>query len=103
MTRSLFWFGVAFGLALAPAGNAAEIGVTAQKITIGQSAPVTGNNKDLGNEIRLGALAAFNQANKSGGIGGRQIELITLDDVNDVQKAIANTDVLIKQGQVFAL
>ena len=104
MTRLLlFWFGVAFGLALAPAGNAAETGVTAQKITIGQSAPVTGNNKDLGNEIRLGALAAFNQANKSGGIGGRQIELITLDDVNDVQKAIANTDVLIKQGQVFAL
>ena len=103
MTRSLFWFGVAFGLALAPAGNAAETGVTAQKITIGQSAPVTGNNKDLGNEIRLGALAAFNQANKSGGIGGRQIELITLDDVNDVQKAIANTDVLLKQGQVFAL
>ena len=103
MTRLLFWFGVAFGLALAPAGNAAETGVTAQKITIGQSAPVTGNNKDLGNEIRLGALAAFNQANKSGGIGGRQIELITLDDVNDVQKAIANTDVLLKQGQVFAL
>ena len=103
MTRSLFWFGVAFGLALAPAGNAAEVGVTAQKITIGQSAPVSGNNKDLGNEIRLGALAAFNQANKSGGIGGRQIELITLDDVNDVQKAIANTDVLLKQGQVFAL
>ena len=103
MTRLLFWFGVAFGLALAPAGYAAETGVTAQKITIGQSAPVTGNNKDLGNEIRLGALAAFNQANKSGGIGGRQIELITLDDVNDVQKAIANTDVLIKQGQVFAL
>lgn len=103
MKRTLFWFGIAFGLALAQTGNAAENGVTSQKITIGQSAPVTGNNKDLGNEIRLGALAAFNQINKSGGIGGRQIELVTLDDANDVQKAIANTDMLIKQGQVFAL
>ena len=103
MKRSLFWFGIVFGLALAQAGNAAENGVTSQKITIGQSAPVTGNNKDLGNEIRLGAIAAFNRANKSGGIGGRQIELVTLDDVNDVQKAIANTDMLIKQAQVFAL
>ena len=82
---------------------AAETGITAQKIIIGQSAPLTGNNKDLGLEIRLGALAAFNQVNKAGGVGGRQIDLMTLDDVNDVQKAIANTEVLMKQGQVFAL
>ena len=78
-------------------------GVTAQKILIGQSAPLTGNNKDLGLEIRLGAQAAFTMVNKAGGIGGRQIELVTLDDVNDVQKAIANTDKLIKENQVFAL
>ncbi len=78
-------------------------GVTAQKILIGQSAPTTGGNKDLGNEIRLGALAAFNLVNKAGGVGGRQIELVTLDDGNDVQKAIANTDKLLKEDQVFAL
>ena len=82
---------------------AAETGITPQKIIIGQSAPLTGNNKDLGLEIRLGALAAFNQVNKAGGVGGRQIELTTLDDANDVQKAIANTEVLMKQGHVFAL
>ena len=85
------------------AAAAAETGVTAQKIIIGQSAPLTGNNKDLGIEIRLGALAAFNQINMAGGVGGRQIELTTLDDVNDVQKAIANTDALLKQHQAFAL
>ena len=49
-------------------------GVTAQKILIGQSAPTTGGNKDLGNEIRLGAVAAFTMVNKAGGVGGRQIE-----------------------------
>ncbi len=93
----------ALGGWLSSGAMAAETGVTAQKIIIGQSVPLTGNNKDLGIEIRLGALAAFNQANKAGGVGGRQIELTTLDDVNDVQKAIANTEVLMKQGQVFAL
>ncbi len=93
----------ALGGWLSSGAMAAETGVTAQKIIIGQSVPLTGTNKDLGIEIRLGALAAFNQANKAGGVGGRQIELTTLDDVNDVQKAIANTEVLMKQGQVFAL
>ena len=90
-------------LLLSASVNAADPGITSQKILIGQSAPLSGNNKDLGNEIRLGALAAFTQVNKGGGVGGRQIELVTLDDVNDVAKAAANTDTLIKQNQVFAL
>lgn len=90
-------------LLLSTSAGAADPGITAQKILIGQSAPLSGNNKDLGNEIRLGALAAFTQANKAGGVGGRQIELTTLDDVNDIAKAAANTDALIKQNQVFAL
>ena len=85
------------------AGVGAEPGITPTKIMIGQSAPLSGNNKDLGNEIRLGALAAFTHANKSGGVGGRQLELTTLDDVNDIAKATANTEALIKQNQVFAL
>lgn len=97
LTRMAILFMLCSGAALA------EPGVTSQKIIIGQSAPISGNNKDLGNEIRLGALAAFAQANKAGGIGGRQIELTTLDDVNDVAKATANTEKLIKQDQVFAL
>ena len=97
--------GFALGCAVLAVGSSATFaqGVTAQKIIIGQSAPTTGGNKDLGNEIRLGAVAAFAVANKAGGVGGRQIELVTLDDVNDVQKAIANTDKLIKENQVFAL
>jgi len=46
--------------------------------------------------------AAFTAANKSGGIGGRKIELVTLDDKYEPVPCKENTLKLIKQG-VFAL
>ncbi len=65
-------------------------------ILIGQSAPLSGANKDLGVDIRDGALAYFRKVNEAGGVNGRKIELETLDDANVVQRAGENTQKLIE-------
>ncbi|MBL8381230.1 MAG: ABC transporter substrate-binding protein [Burkholderiales bacterium] len=80
------------------AGHAA-----AQAILIGQSVPLSGSNKELGEEIRDGALAFFKRVNEAGGVGGRRIELITLDDGNDTKVAAENGRKLIEERDVLAL
>jgi branched-chain amino acid transport system substrate-binding protein len=78
-------------------------GVTATSVAIGQSAPLSGPNAELGNDIRNGAVAYFRKVNESGGIYGRKIELTTLDDANQVSRAEANTKKLVEEQAVFAL
>lgn len=58
---------------------------------VGQSAPLTGSNAAFGKDIRDGALAYFKSVNARGGVGGKNIELVTLDDANDRKTAGANT------------
>lgn len=78
-------------------------GVSANRILIGQSAPLTGANAELGNDIRNGALAYFARVNAAGGVHGRRLELVTLDDANQVPRAGENTRRLVEEQQVFAL
>jgi ABC-type branched-subunit amino acid transport system substrate-binding protein len=86
------------------AANAQQVpGVTAKTIVIGQSTPLTGSNAELGNDIRNGALAYLQKVNDAGGVHGRRIELVTLDDGNTVPRAEANTKKLVEEQGVFAL
>jgi ABC-type branched-subunit amino acid transport system substrate-binding protein len=78
-------------------------GVTARSIVVGQSTPLTGSNAELGNDIRNGALAYLQKINDAGGIHGRRIELVTLDDDNKEPRAEANTRKLVEEQGVFAL
>src|SRR5258705_2103419 len=78
-------------------------GVTATTITIGQSAPLSGSNQELGQDIRNGALAYFKKLNDAGGVHGRKLELTTIDDANQVPRAEANTKTLVEETGVFAL
>ena len=72
-------------------------------ILIGQSVPLSGANKDLGVDIRDGALAYFRKVNEAGGVNGRRIELESIDDGNVVKRAGENTQKLIEESGVFAL
>ena len=72
-------------------------------ILIGQSVPLSGANKDLGVDIRDGALAYFRKVNEAGGVNGRRIELESIDDGNVVKRAGENTQKLIDESGVFAL
>ena len=78
-------------------------GVSASTIVIGQSAPLSGANAELGNDIRNGALAYFRKVNEAGGVHGRKIELASLDDGNTVPRAEENTKKLVEEQGVFAL
>src|SRR5436853_6068978 len=82
---------------------AAAAAAQAQPIVFGQSAPLTGANAELGNDIRAGALAYFRKVNEAGGVHGHKLELVTLDDANQVPRPEANTRALVEQKHVFAL
>jgi len=99
MMRSL----IATTVFLTSLGALAENGITDQSVLIGQSAALTGPAQGLGLEMRSGALLYFNQINASGGINGRKIQLESLDDGYEPDKAAANTKKLIQDSKVFAL
>lgn len=75
----------------------------AQDIVIGQSAPLTGGNAELGNDIRNGALAYFRKVNEAGGLPQGKIKLVTLDDRNDTKLSGENTQKLVGEHQAVAL
>ena len=58
----------------------AEPGVTDSSITIGMSSPFSGPNGAYGIDMRQTIEAYFNQVNKVGGINGRKLTLVALDD-----------------------
>jgi branched-chain amino acid transport system substrate-binding protein len=92
------------GVAAAACALAQQVpGVSATRVLVGQSAPLTGANAELGNDIRNGALAYFARVNAAGGVHGRKIELLTVDDANQVPRAEANTKKLVEEDGVFAL
>ncbi|MYA07936.1 MAG: ABC transporter substrate-binding protein [Holophagales bacterium] len=78
-------------------------GVTAERILFGQSAAFSGPAAELGRGMRLGIQAAFKEANDAGGVHGRRLELVTVDDGYEPEAAITNTRRLIEDEGVFAL
>lgn len=91
-------------LALCPAGAAhADPGVSADKIVFGQAAPLEGPAAALGVGMQQGLMAAFEEANKAGGVNGRKLELISINDGYEPEKSIAATNTLINDNKVFAL
>lgn len=72
-------------------------------ILVGQSAPLTGGNAELGNDIRNGALAYFKKVNDAGGLAQGKLKLVTLDDRNDTKLSAANTQQLVVGQEVVAL
>ena len=89
-------------VAIAAARALADPGVTDDHIVFGQSAAFSGPAQELGTDMRLGIQTAFGEANARGGVHGRRLELLSLDDAYEPEGAIANTRQLIDEG-VFAL
>ena len=90
-------------LATALGTQAAETGVSADEIRIGQFAAQTGPAAELGKRMQLGILAHFAAVNSAGGIHGRKLKLISRDDGYEPEKAIAAVKALIEEDKVFAL
>ena len=82
---------------------AAENGVTDNSIVLGQSAALSGPAASLGTEMRDGANVYFRHINSQGGVHGRQIRLISLDDGYEPARTVPNTQLLLNEHKVFAL
>ncbi len=90
-------------LATALGTQAAETGVSADEIRIGQFAAQTGPAAELGKRMQLGILAHFAAVNSAGGIHGRKLKLISRDDGYEPEKAVSAVKALIEEDKVFAL
>ena len=90
-------------LLLAPWPSMAANGVYADKIVFGQSACLSGPNRDLGRHYRAGILVAFGERNALGGIDGRSLELITRDDGYEPVQAAANAQRFVAEDNVLAV
>ena len=76
--------------------------VHADEINIGMSTALTGPAQALGQGMKRGVEAYFNQANKAG-INGNTIKLIALDDGYEPAKAGPNMRKLIDENKVLAV
>ena len=77
-------------------------GVFPDSIVFGQSAVLSGENRELGVNMNLGVRAAFDEANRAGGIHGRALRLVLEDDRYEAELAVEKTRTLIAHG-VFGL
>ena len=82
---------------------AAEVGVSGDMILFGQAAALEGPSSALGQGMRQGILAAFEEINAKGGIFGRRLKLISRDDGYDPDRSASQTSKLIEDDKVFAL
>jgi branched-chain amino acid transport system substrate-binding protein len=75
----------------------------AAPLIVGQSAALTGPQAGFGTAIRDGLQAALASVNRNGGIHGRPVQLVSLDDQGDKAKTEANVAQLAGNPRVVGL
>ncbi|PWF48458.1 ABC transporter substrate-binding protein [Massilia glaciei] len=86
--------------ALAAALLAAGAAHAADTIRIGSLLPLTGGSANMGSAVRDGQRLAVKQINARGGVLGRRLELVELDDEAKPEKAAQNMQALPSKGIV---
>ncbi|RYY59436.1 MAG: hypothetical protein EOO24_60640, partial [Comamonadaceae bacterium] len=94
--------GVGASLA-ASAGFPALLSAASVPIVVGQSAALTGPQAGFGSAMRDGIQAALALANKAGGVNGRPVSLLSLDDQGDKGRTEANVRALTEDQRVVGL
>jgi branched-chain amino acid transport system substrate-binding protein len=97
---------VLVGLAFAGGAPAAEKkygpGASDTEIKLGQTMPYSGPLSALGNYGRM-QVAYYKMINDTGGINGRKVTLISLDDGYSPPKTVEQTRKLVEEDQVLAI
>jgi len=94
---------IVLGLGFVGSAACAEDGVSGDKILFGQVAALTGPAQDLGQGMRQGILAAFDEINRHGGVSGRMLDLTSRDDGYEPEKTVDATQKIIGDDKIFAL
>ncbi len=95
-------FVAAAGFCVSVASRAQEEAAP-EPVLFGQSAALSGPAGSLGRAMQTGIQAAFEEANSRGGIFGRPLKLMSLDDAYEPEAAIANTRQLVANPELFGL
>jgi branched-chain amino acid transport system substrate-binding protein len=85
------------------APGASAPGVGPREIRVGMSAAFKGTAAGLGTELYLGTQAYFDEVNSRGGINGRMLTVVALDDGYEPTPCIRNTLQLVEKENVFFL
>src|SRR3954471_19290986 len=87
---------------VALAGAQAQPGVTSSAVTIGGTVPISGPAALFGS-VGRGADAYFKYVNAHGGVNGRKIKYVYLDDGYDPSRTVQLTRQLVDQQHVLAI
>lgn len=101
--RTVLASGAAAAMAAAPrafAGGTYDVGVTDQEIKLGSTAPYSGPASSFGAYGRA-MTGYFRMLNDRGGINGRKVTLISLDDAYSPPKTMEQTRRLVESDNVF--
>jgi branched-chain amino acid transport system substrate-binding protein len=78
-------------------------GISDAEIVLGMAAPLSGGNRELGQGMRAGLEAAFGAVNDGGGVHGRRLRLVALDDGYDPSRTLPAMRQLVEEQGVFAV
>src|SRR5581483_9546475 len=90
------------GMAMSHAQAQHDPGVTDKEITIGQTNPYTGPLSSYSTQGRVQA-AFYTMINEQGGVNGRKIKFLSLDDGYSPPKTVEQTRRLVEEDQVVAI
>ncbi|MBV9632888.1 MAG: ABC transporter substrate-binding protein [Xanthobacteraceae bacterium] len=93
---------VVAGVSMSLAQAQHDPGVTDNEITIGQTNPYTGPLSSYSTQGRVQA-AFYTMINEQGGVNGRKIKFISLDDGYSPPKTVEQTRRLVEEDQVVAI
>jgi branched-chain amino acid transport system substrate-binding protein len=99
---ALVWFGFGIvGCQKQPSGSDQQ--ASDAVIRIGEVGSMTGSDATFGTSTHQGIAQAFSEINAAGGVRGKKLELITLDDQGKASEAVLATQKLISQQKVRAI
>lgn len=83
--------------------NNTATGTTATEILVGEFGSMTGGEATFGISTHKGIELAFKEINNAGGIKGKKLKLISVDDQGKAEDAATGVTKLIKQDGVMAI
>lgn len=84
-------------------GLAAAGSASANTIKIGIPQPMTGPATQYGDQIQAGALTAIDAINAAGGVKGKQLEPLLIDDGCEPKQAVPAANRVVNSGAKFAV
>jgi ABC-type branched-subunit amino acid transport system substrate-binding protein len=82
---------------------AAVRGITDNEIRFGIAGPFSGPARELGRQMKLGIDAAFGSINDAGGINGRKLHLMAVDDGYEPTHTLGAMENLVDKQHVFGV